>query len=155
MRRYGADAFAAEDAAIKARNPTAWALTSGGKVYISDSIPEKLADVVGFHEAVHAAKQSGNAEYLTLLGETSARLNLSSVRTETVLNLLTDTRISGKQFIDLTEAEADIVFDELNALVWGFHKVNPENAREQFAEMFRDYDAYISALSAAMGEAPR
>ena len=67
-----------EDAAIKERNPNAWALTSGGRIYISGSIPAELADVVGCHEA------------------------------------------------------------------------DPENARAQFAEMFRDYDACIRALDAAM-----
>lgn len=45
--RYGADAFVVEDTAIKERNPGAWALTSGGRIYISDSIPAELADVVG------------------------------------------------------------------------------------------------------------
>lgn len=39
-----------EDAAIKEKNPNAWALTSGGSVYISDSVPEELAGVVGYHE---------------------------------------------------------------------------------------------------------
>ena len=48
-----------EDAAIKEKNPNAWALTSGGSVYISDSVPEELAGVVGYHEAVHAARQQG------------------------------------------------------------------------------------------------
>ena len=37
-----------EDAAIKEKNPNAWALTSGGSVYISDSVPEELAGVVGY-----------------------------------------------------------------------------------------------------------
>ena len=56
-----------EDAAIKERNPKAWALTSGGSIYISDSIPAELADVVGYHEAIHAAKQTGNDRYLDFL----------------------------------------------------------------------------------------
>lgn len=139
-----------EDAAIKATNPAAWALTSGGKIYLSDSIPADLADVVGFHEAVHAAKQKGTPEYLILLSETSAKLNPASDRTEMVLNLLAGARMSGKQFVELTQAEADIVFDELNALVWGFYKANPENARAQFAQIFQDYDAYVGGLDAVM-----
>lgn len=148
--RSGAKAYVVEDAAIKAANPAAWALTSGGKIYLSDSIPADLADVVGFHEAVHAAKQKGTPEYLTLLSETAAKLNPASARTEMVLNLLAGARMSGKQFVELTQAEADIVFDELNALVWGFYKANPENARAQFAQIFQDYDAYIGGLDAAM-----
>lgn len=148
--RSGAKAYVVEDAAIKATNPAAWALTSGGKIYLSDSIPADLADVVGFHEAVHAAKQKGTPEYLILLSETSAKLNPASDRTEMVLNLLAGARMSGKQFVELTQAEADIVFDELNALVWGFYKANPENARAQFSQIFQDYDAYVGGLDAVM-----
>ena len=150
VRLYGQEVYLVEDAAIKKRNPNAWALTSGGSVYLSDSIPDGMGEIVGHHEAVRASKQRGNTDYLALLGETSARLNYSSEQAENVLNLLTDTRIPGKQFADLTGAEADVVLDELNALVWGFHKADPENARAQFAEMFRDYDAYIAELDAAM-----
>ena len=76
--RSGAKAYGVEDAAIQAANPAAWALTSGGTIDLSDSIPADLADAVGFHEAVHAAKQRGTPEYLTLLSGTSAKRNPAS-----------------------------------------------------------------------------
>lgn len=148
--RYGAGAFVVEDAVIKERNPNAWALTSGGNIYISDSVPAELADVVGYHEAVHAAKQQGADEYLEFLDRTDDFIDFGTERSQFVIELLSKERFSGKDYISLSDAERKTVLDELNALVWGFHKADPENAREQFADMFRDYDAYIADLDAAM-----
>lgn len=149
--RYGADAFVVEDAAIKERNPKAWALTSGGSIYISDSIPAELADVVGYHEAIHAAKQTGNDRYLDFLENTGEYISLSSDRTAEAMGMIIKQRFHGsKSLFDLTPQEQTTAFDELNAVVWGFHKADQENAREQFADMFQDYDAYIADLDAAM-----
>lgn len=140
-----------EDAAIKERNPKAWALTSGGSIYISDSIPAELADVVGYHEAIHAAKQTGNDRYLDFLENTGEYISLSSDRTAEVMGMIIKQRFHGsKSLFDLTPQEQTTAFDELNAVVWGFHKADQENAREQFADMFQDYDAYIADLDAAM-----
>lgn len=148
--RYGADAYVVEDAAIKERNPNAWALTSGGSIYISDSIPAELADVVGFHEAVHAAKQRGDTQYLNLLEDTEEHIDFGNNQTQKVLDVILKRRFPGKGLADLSQDQINTIFDELNAVVWGYHKADPENARAQFADMFRDYDAYIADLDAAM-----
>ena len=148
--RYGADAFVVDDAAIKERNPNAWALTSGGKVYISNRIPADLADVVGFHEAVHAAKQNKSQNYRAFIEKTLGYISKGSQETTRILDLLSSTRFSGKTFTELSDKEVRTALDELNALVWGFHKADSKNARAQFADMFQDYDAYIADLDAAM-----
>lgn len=148
--RYGADAFVVDDAAIKERNPNTWALTSGGKVYISNRIPADLADVVGFHEAVHAAKQNESPNYRAFIENTLGYISKESAETTRILDLLSSTRFGGKAFTELSDREVQTALDELNALVWGFHKADPENARAQFADMFQDYDAYIADLDAAM-----
>ena len=139
-----------DDAAIKERNPNAWALTSGGKVYISNRIPADLADVVGFHEAVHAAKQNESPNYRAFIENTLGYISKESPETTRILDLLSSTRFGGKAFTELSDREVQTALDELNALVWGFHKADPENARAQFADMFQDYDAYIADLDAAM-----
>ena len=148
--RYGADAFVVEDSAIKERSPGAWALTSGGRIYISDSVPADLADVVGYHEAIHAAKQTGNQQYRDFVDDVGGYIDFQSDRAAYVLGLVTEDRFPGKDLMDLSAAERETAYDELNALVWGYHKADPENARAQFADMFRDYDAYIADLDAAM-----
>lgn len=148
--RYGTDAFVVEDAAIKERNPNAWALTSGGNIYISDSIPAELADVVGYHEAVHAARQRGQEQYSDFLDKTGDYIDLQSGRAKQVLNVILESRFTGRSLASLNSAERERAYDELNAVVWGFHKADPENARAQFADMFQDYDAYIADLDAAM-----
>lgn len=148
--RYGTDVFVVEDAAIKERNRNAWALTSGGSIYISDSIPAELADVVGYHEAVHAARQRSQEQYRDFLDRTGDYIALQSNRAKQVLNVILESRFTGRNLTSLNSAERERAFDELNALVWGFHKADPENARAQFADMFQDYDAYIADLDAAM-----
>ena len=148
--RYGADAFVVEDSAIKERSPGSWALTSGGRIYISDSVPADLADVVGYHEAIHAAKQTGNQQYRDFVDDVGGYIDFQSDRAAYVLGLVTEDRFPGKDLMDLSAAERETAYDELNALVWGYHKADPENARAQFADMFRDYDAYIADLDAAM-----
>ena len=148
--RYGTDTFVVEDAAIKERNPSAWALTSGGSIYISDSIPTELADVVGYHEAVHAARQRSQEQYRDFLDRTGDYIAQQSNRAKQVLNVILGSRFTGRNLTSLNSAERERAFDELNAVVWGFHKADPENARAQFADMFQDYDAYIADLDAAM-----
>ena len=139
-----------EDAAIKERNPNAWALTSGGHIYISDSIPAELASVVGFHETVHAAKQKENPQYLNILENSDDYINYQNDRAKQVLDVVLQARFPGKNLVDLSQDQMNTIFDELNAVVWGYYKADPENAREQFADMFQDYDAYIADLDAAM-----
>ena len=86
--RYGADAFVVEDAAIKEKNPNAWALTSGGSVYISDSVPEELAGVVGYHEAVHAARQQGQAQYRDFLENTGDYIDFTSNQSAEIMDMI-------------------------------------------------------------------
>lgn len=149
-RKYSRDVFVVDDAALKSRNENAWAVTSGGKIYISDSVPKELADVVGYHESIHAIRQQNDEAYHEFLSDESRLLNRSSEISRDLLDLVVDTRFPGKSIMELTPEEAALAYDELNALVWGYHKADPENARAQFSGVFYDYDAYIGALDAIM-----
>ena len=149
-RQYIHEVFTVDDSALKARAPGAWALTSGGKIYISDSIPAELADVVGYHEVVHAIRQQGNPAYQSLLADEYPMLDHRGERTQDILDLVVESRFPGKNILDLTTEEALVAYDELNALVWGYYKADPNNARTQFAGVFRDYDGYIRLLDGVM-----
>ena len=149
-KQYSSDVFIVDDAALKARNPNAWAVTNGGKIYISDAVPAELADAVGYHESVHMLRQQDNEAYHGFLSDESRLLNRSSETAMDLLDLVVDARFAGKSIMDLTPEEAAIAYDELNALVWGYYKADPENARAQFSGAFQDYDAYIQELDAIM-----
>lgn len=149
-KQYSSDVFIVDDAALKARNPNAWAVTNGGKIYISDAVPAELADAVGYHECVHVLRQQDNEAYHGFLSDESHLLNRSSETAMDLLDLVVDARFPGKSIMDLTPEEAAIAYDELNALVWGYYKADPENARAQFAGVFQDYDAYIQELDTIM-----
>ena len=149
-KQYSSDVFIVDDAALKSRNPNAWAVTSGGKIYISDAVPAELADAVGYHESVHVLRQQDNEAYHGFLSDESRFLNRSSETAMDLLDLVVDARFAGKSIMDLTPEEAAIAYDELNALVWGYYKADPENARAQFSGAFQDYDAYIQELDTIM-----
>ena len=149
-KQYSSDVFIVDDAALKARNPNAWAVTNGGKIYISDAVPAELADAVGYHESVHVLRQQDNEAYHGFLSDESRLLNRSSETAMDLLDLVVDARFAGKSIMDLTPEEAAIAYDELNALVWGYYKAGPENARAQFSGAFQDYDAYIQELDTIM-----
>lgn len=149
-KQYSSDVFIVDDAALKARNPNAWAVTNGGKIYISDAVPAELADAVGYHESVHVLRQQDNEAYHGFLSDESRLLNRSSETAMDLLGLVVDARFAGKSIMDLTPEEAAIAYDELNALVWGYYKADPENARAQFSGAFQDYDAYIQELDTIM-----
>lgn len=150
-KSYVPDVVVVEDAALKGRNPTALAVTSDGVIYLSDAIPAELEVPVGYHEVVHAVKQRGNMEYQNFVDSVGLRLNHQSPDLELVISaVMKGKSFEGKSFLELTPREVDVAYDELNALVWGYYKANPENARAQFAGVFRDYDAYISELDAIM-----
>ena len=148
-RQYAPDVFAVDDAAIKSRNRSAWALTSDGKIYISDAVPENLADVVGYHESVHSLKQRGSQQYDDFVSQIGERLNYGEYA-DRVLGIILQSRLKGKSILDLTVDELDTAYDELNAVVWGYYKADPENARAQFSGVFQDYDAYIRELDGIM-----
>lgn len=127
-------------------------MTNDGKIYISDSVPEELADVVGYHEAVHALKQRGSRQYDDLVNRIGEQLSYGE-NVDQILGIILKSRLKGKSALDLTFDELNTVYDELNAVIWGYHKADPENARAQFAGVFRDYDAYIQELDGIMEDA--
>ena len=150
VRRYGADAVVISDAVLKSRNPSAWALTSDGTVYISDKLPADLAGVIGYHEAVHATRQRGDAAYHEFLNQSSDAIDFFTQRTQDVLGTIVESRFPGRDLIELNDLELKTAIDELNAVVWGCHKADPENAYTQFSRMFNDYNAYIAELDGVM-----
>ena len=150
-KSYIPDVVVVEDSALKARKMDALALTSDGVIYLSDAIPAELEVPVGYHEVVHAVEQRGSLEYQNFIDSVGLRLDRESPDLEFVIAAVTKGKsFEGKSLIELNLKEASVAFDELNALVWGFYKADPENARAQFAGVFRDYDAYISELDAIM-----
>ncbi len=148
-KAYTPDAVVVEDSVIKAHRPNTLGLTSDGVIYLSDAIPEELSAVVPNHEIIHALKQRGNEAYRSFVDTVGERIAYTGDPTG-VLDVVIESRYPGKTLFDLSMEELDTVYDELNALVWGYHKADPENARAQFAGVFQDYDAYIQELDTIM-----
>ena len=153
-RAYSPNVVVIADHALRKRRNNALATTSNGTVYISDAIPADLAEPIGYHEAVHAVRQRGDAEYLEFVENLGRYLDIGNQQMEGFLELISEGKAyQQKDFFDLSMEELDDLFDELNALVWGYHKVSPEHAREQFGGIFTNYEAYIEELDAIMERA--
>lgn len=152
IRAYTPDVVVVEDSVLQAHRPNALGLTSDGVIYLSDAIPEELSVVVPSHEIVHAIKQRNNKNYLNFMETVGEHISFDGDPTG-VLDVVIESRYPGKTLFDLSMKELDTVYDELNALVWGYHKADPANARAQFAGVFQDYDAYIQALDRIMEDA--
>lgn len=148
-KAYTPDAVVVEDSVIKAHRPNTLGLTSDGVIYLSDAIPEELSAVVPNHEIIHALKQRGNEAYRSFVDTVGERIAYTGDPTG-VLDVVIESRYPGKTLFDLSMEELDTVYDELNALVWGYYKADQENARAQFAGVFQDYDSYIRELDAIM-----
>lgn len=148
-KAYTPDAVVVEDSVIKAHRPNTLGLTSDGVIYLSDAIPEELSAVVPNHEIIHALKQRGNEAYRSFVDTVGERIAYTGDPIG-VLDVVIESRYPGKTLFDLSMEELDTVYDELNALVWGYYKADPENARAQFAGVFQDYDAYIQELDTIM-----
>ena len=147
---YIPDTIVVEDSALKQLNPCALAMTSNGTICLSDAIEADMVDTVSYHEVVHAVKQRGSVEYKAFLGAVGGRLNFQSPSLDFVLHTVRKSRFGERGFFDLSPSEVDTVFDELNALVWGHFKADPEHARAEFGGVFTDFDGYIAELDAIM-----
>ena len=150
--RAGAPVYVVKDAVLNAHSPGAHALTSDGIIYISDAVPLEYAAAVGYHELVHWRKQTGDRAYIQFLEDTYRKLNHSE-SANNLLALIANTRLK-KDFMNLNTGGLQTVYDELNAIVYGFYKADADNARVKFAGAFQDYDGYIRELQRIMEGAP-
>ena len=135
-------------AAKSKNNRVVWGITENGIVFLSDQVPDDIGISVGYHEVVHAARQKDFRAYTDFWDRTITYVQQSS-RAEFVLNVLADSRFDS-EFMALNAAQCKTVYDELNALVWGYYKEDADNARFQFEAVFEDYDTYIRELDEIM-----
>ena len=136
--------------AYEDNNKVVWAITREGIVYLSDQIPDNLGGVIGHHEVVHVAKQNKFEPYVNFLKDVGGKLKTSSSEANRVLNIISKRRCDNKEFMYVAKSELPRVFDELNAVVWGFYKDDADNARHQFEDVFENYDDYIRELDSVM-----
>lgn len=129
-------------------NKVVWGMTENGTVFLSDQVPDDIGITVGYHEVVHVAKQQDFHAYTDFLERTITYVRNSS-RAESVLDILADSRFDSN-FMNLNTAQCKTVYDELNALVWGFYKEDADSARFQFEDVFKNYDDYIRELDSIM-----
>lgn len=123
--------------------------TSDGTVYMSENMPEEKVRQFIAHEAVHTMKQNGFEPYLQFTQRIESRLN-PSANTENVLANLMDHRGYQGTYDDLDLNQKFIVMDELNAVLYGGYRDDPETAISLARTIMNDPEGYFSELSDIM-----
>nr|DAV25350.1 MAG TPA: hypothetical protein [Caudoviricetes sp.] len=120
--------------------------TRDGTVYMSENMPEKAVRQFISHEVVHTMKQNGFEPYLQFTQRTESRLN-PSANTETVLANLMGHRGYQGAYDDLDLNQRFTIMDELNAVLYGGYKINPNPAINAARTIMDDPEGYFSELS--------
>lgn len=130
-----------------------YAYSRDSKIFISDTTPEPLRRQVVYHEIAHTMKQSEFDPYLQLIPRVEAML-VDSEKTRMVLNNLIQHRnLQGENgeiasdYDSLSMQDQFTVLDELNAVVIGGYKSDPENTLGLLQGVMKDPENYVSELS--------
>lgn len=118
---------------------------------MSENMPEETVRQFISHEVVHTMKQNGFEPYLQFTQRTESRLN-PSANTETVLANLMGHRGYQGAYDDLDLNQRFTIMDELNAVLYGGYKINPNSAINAARTIMDDPEGYFSELSDIMGQ---
>lgn len=133
-----------------------YAYSRDSKIFISDTTPEPLRRQVVYHEIAHTMKQSEFDPYLQFIPRVETML-VDSEKTRMVLNNLIQHRnLQGENgeiasdYDSLSMQDQFTVLDELNAVVIGGYKSDPENTIGLLQGVMKDPESYVSELSDIM-----
>ena len=146
IENAGGRVVVVKDHALQQYRENSRAVTIGDTVYLSDAITAEIAEVVGYHELVHLAKQTDSQTYVAFLNTTPSQLKKGTEDYDTLYDAAYSSRYGKRQISDLNMEQQRNVYDEINAIVYGFYKVSPNKASSHFADAFNDYDGYIRGL---------
>ena len=141
---YGIPSFVVSDTVWEQNKGKTPAFSAGGQIFLRETLPEEGRGTYVPHEVTHVMKQVGYQPYLDFIQRTPDMLNLSSVYTRELLKGIAEHR--GIFTADITAEQAEKVYDELNATIYGSIAAGEEGALELVRPAFEDFDAYTAEL---------
>lgn len=143
---YGVPSFVVSDAVWEQNKKTAPAFSAGGQIYLRETLPEEGRGTYVPHEVTHVMKQVGYGPYLNFTDRVPDMLDLSSVTTHQLLYGVGKHR--GIDPLNMTEDQAGILYDEVNATIYGSIAAGDEASLSFVRPAFYDFDAYAAELTA-------
>lgn len=121
------------------------AFSAEGQIYLRENLPEAGRGTYVPHEATHVMKQVGYQPYLDFTQRVPDMLDLSSTEAHMLLNGVGEHR--GIDPLDMTEEQAGILFDEVNATIYGSIAAGDEMLLTYVRPAFQNFDAYAAELT--------
>lgn len=142
---YGIPCFVVKDSVWDQTHHSAPAFSAKGQIYLKQSIPGEIRDMVVPHEATHVMKQLEYQPYLDFVNRIPEMLVMS----DEIANRLLSRECAhcGFDFQHLTKAQAVTLYDEINATIYGNYAKNSTLVRDLISSAFYDFDSYISELT--------
>lgn len=143
---YGIPSFVVSDTVWEANKGSTPAFSAGGQIYLRETMPEEYVDTFVPHEATHVMKQAGYQPYLEFLSRTPDMVDRSMMSMQRLLS-----GVAKHRDIDLFNLKADeitILYDELNATVYGAIAAGDAGVLELIQDGFLDFDSYAAELTA-------
>lgn len=121
------------------------AYTSGGEIYIREDVPDEIVQQLIPHEATHAMRQVGYPAYMEFIQRVPEMLDLSTDAGRRLFAGAAAHR--GLDIFNLTPAQADVLYDEINAILSGTVIPGTEGSiLNDLRAAFYDFDAYAAEL---------
>ena len=121
------------------------AYTSGGEIYIREDVPDEIVQQLIPHEATHAMRQVGYPAYMEFIQRVPEMLDLSTDAGRRLFAGAAAHR--GLDIFNLTPAQADVLYDEINAILSGTVIPGTEGSiLDDLRAAFYDFDAYAAEL---------
>ena len=121
------------------------AFSAEGQIFLRENLPEVGRGTYVPHEATHVMKQVGYQPYLDFTQRVPDMLDLSSTEAHMLLNGVGEHR--GIDLLDMTEEQAGILFDEVNATIYGSIAAGDEVLLTYVRPAFQNFDAYAAELT--------
>ena len=121
------------------------AYTSGGEIYIREDVPDDIIQQLIPHEAAHAMRQVGYPAYMEFIQRVPEMLDLSADAGQRLFAGAAAHR--GLDIFNLTRAQADVLYDEINAILSGAVISGADKSiLPELRSAFYDYDTYAAEL---------
>ena len=142
---YGIPSFVVSDAVWDQNKGGTPAFSAEGQIFLRENLPEVGRGTYVPHEATHVMKQVGYQPYLDFTQRVPDMLDLSSTEAHMLLNGVGEHR--GIDLLDMTEEQAGILFDEVNATIYGSIAAGDEVLLTYVRPAFQNFDAYAAELT--------
>lgn len=155
---YGIPSFVIVDDVWDANKGKAPAFSTNGQIYFKESVPQKNAGMLAYHELTHVMKQVGYEPYLKFTKGVAERLNMNSKAAHLLLEhearhrkidiFGEDGKLDLRKLHKLNDAERLKLYDELNATLYGHIGSGKLDGLSEYLETaFYDFSSYAAELA--------